>query len=117
MVALLHQARFGDFQLQVLGREAMGVQRTLHPGDRAAALHLDRGDVDRDAAEIEPLVQPGPALAAGLVRDPLAECHDVAGVLQHRDELGRTHRWQSGLVEAGAGVDRLIELARMSAWG
>ncbi|KDB50361.1 hypothetical protein X805_40490 [Sphaerotilus natans subsp. natans DSM 6575] len=123
---MLHQAGFGDLQLQPRCRQAAVVQRLAQPGQRLPAPHLGGRQVDRDAAAVQALVEPGTRLPAGFAGDPGAQLDDQAAVFHQRDELGRTDRRQAGLVQShqrlqpdqvaiGQPVERLVPELELAA--
>ncbi len=68
--------------------------------DQAAATELQRREIDRHRRRRQPGRQPGRDLAAGGLEHPAADGHDQAAILGHRNEAGRRHLADFGIVPA-----------------
>ena len=85
LVLVTDQHRLGQLQLQAMRRQTVARQRRRDTPGKVAATELHRRDIDRDHQ-----LRPGRGLPAGLVEHPVAQRHDQAAFLCHRNEaLGR----------------------------
>ncbi len=80
-------------------------ERRLHLVEEVRVLELGRRDVDRHGRASElPLLLPLPALVGGLLEHPSADRHDLAALLEQRDELDGCHRAELGMDPAEQGL-------------
>ena len=100
-----HDHALGQLELEQVGRHARFLDRGGDRGHQVLLLELPGRDVDR---ELQPRVAhavPAPDLGAGGAQHPGADRHDQAGLLGQRDELGRRHQAEVGMVPAQQRLD------------
>ena len=95
-LAVLHQHRLGDLDLEPVGRQAGRGQRVDHRCGDVLPAQLHRRDVDRHLD----IVRPAGGIGAGLPQHPFAERHDQPGFFRDRDEFGGRDHAADGMVPA-----------------
>ena len=96
---ILDQDRFGQLQVERVGRQARLAQQPGHAVDEVGSVEQQRRDVDRDH-QAQPVGVPLCGLAHRLAEHPLADRDDEAALFGHRNELGRRHLAQLRVVPA-----------------
>jgi len=92
MRSAVHDRRLGDLDLEAARREPGLHQDRLDRFHDVLLAELARREVHRDLHPGVAQVEPGPALAAGLLQRPQPDRHDEPAFLRDRDEFrGRHH--------------------------
>src|SRR3569832_1873347 len=86
---LLHDQAFGDLELEVAGVQTGSRQYPPHGGDDVAALALHARQIDRDALELDAVLEPALYLRIGDAQHPFTYRFDQAGFFGKRHEAGR----------------------------
>ncbi|MNI81631.1 hypothetical protein D3C73_1382700 [compost metagenome] len=85
----MHCGGFGDLQGQAVGWQVIVAQGPGNAVNQTGMAELDRGQVDRHAPVVIPLVKPLAHLPAGLVQHPFANRNDQAGFFRQANEAVR----------------------------
>ena len=123
---IVHQQAFGDFQLQLGGRQAGFLQGAPPRSDELVVQQLPHRDVDRNRRDPLFGVFGIDGEQAGFAQHPGADADDEVAFFGHGNELGRRDKAQFGAVPAqqrfksvhfrpvgGQFVDRLKDQAQM----
>ncbi len=88
---VLHDHRFGDFEFEHRSVDSGFLDDGGHQLRKILEHELLARDVDRHPRHRQSLVYPALGLPAGAAQHPFADAQDQAGLLGHRNELGRGH--------------------------
>ena len=89
---ILHEAGFGDLQIQCAPIQPVAVQGTGDHLAQVRVVQLHGGQIHGHAQVRQPVTLPVPQLAAGLVQHPFAYGDDDAALLGQRDEQVRWYQ-------------------------
>ncbi len=97
---IVHRHPFGQLQFQVLRRQLHFVEDLHHQFRQARMTELHRRQVDRDRHRSQAAGEPVLALAYRLAQHPFADLQDLAALFGNRDEVGRRHHAEFGMLPA-----------------
>jgi hypothetical protein len=105
LLDVLHDQAFGQLELEAPRIEAAVPQRPHDLGDHGLLAELPGRDVDADADRRQACILPCPVLPASLAQDPIADRHDEARLLRHRNEPRGRDRPERRMIPADQRFD------------